>query len=166
MNKIFVPNAEGLRKFWFSDVFSTQIWVSHFLSTHSSFFFMFLQRFQQLFIFETVQICGNKKHPIGQLMDELEVVFRATYEASSAVHRRLLPHSISELKSITTRLTDTIGYLLPCIDPKYSKQNSQMSRNSDDSDNQRLALILSLKLKLSIINFWTYWLLQKCTVRN
>ncbi|XP_063715899.1 alsin-like isoform X3 [Symsagittifera roscoffensis] len=90
------------------------------------------------------RICGNKKHPIGQLMDELEVVFRATYEASSAVHRRLLPHSISELKSITTRLTDTIGYLLPCIDPKYSKQNSQMSRNSDDSDNQSETFALEL----------------------
>ncbi|BFZ21760.1 hypothetical protein BsWGS_24799 [Bradybaena similaris] len=56
-------------------------------------------------------------HPLGQLMDTLVDVFRASYIGIGA-HPRLLHHAIMEMKSYICRLYKVMRILFPALPPK------------------------------------------------
>lgn len=50
---------------------------------------------------------NTKQHPVGQLVNGLIDVFRASY-IGMGTHRRLLPHAVAEVKSFVIRVYNII----------------------------------------------------------
>lgn len=55
---------------------------------------------------------STKQHPVGQLVNGLIDVFRASY-IGMGTHRRLLPHAVAEVKSFVIRVYNIIRLLFP-----------------------------------------------------
>ena len=53
------------------------------------------------------QAFDSKQHPLGQLVNCLVDVFRASY-VGMGTHRRLLPHAVAEVKSFVTRVYNIV----------------------------------------------------------
>ncbi|XP_068688097.1 alsin-like isoform X2 [Montipora foliosa] len=56
----------------------------------------------------------SKQHPLGQLVNGLVDVFRASY-VGMGTHRRLLPHAVAEVKSFVTRVYNIVRLLFPAL---------------------------------------------------
>ena len=54
-----------------------------------------------------LQAMSTKQHPVGQLVNGLIDVFRASY-IGMGTHRRLLPHAVAEVKSFVIRVYNII----------------------------------------------------------
>lgn len=53
------------------------------------------------------QAFDAKEHPLGQLVNGLVDVFRASY-VGMGTHRRLLPHAVAEAKTFVTRVYNIV----------------------------------------------------------
>ena len=57
--------------------------------------------------FVLLQAINIKQHPLGQLVNGLVDVFRASY-IGIGTHRRLLPHAVAEVKSFVIRVYNIV----------------------------------------------------------
>ena len=81
-------------------------------------------------LFHFFQAFDLKRHPLGQLVNRLVDVFRASY-VGMGTHRRLLPHAVAETKSFVIRVYSIVRYDLgPVQTPIFSwaKPNSNWGR--------------------------------------
>ena len=53
------------------------------------------------------QVFDVKQHPLGQLVNGLVDVFRASF-VGMGTHRRLLPHAVAEAKSFVIRVYNIV----------------------------------------------------------